>query len=150
MTSRLNWSLSSVLLFVSDLDRSVRFYRDVFDLEEIVREPEVALLGSDVAGSFGLDLRQADRHGFRAGRQALGLRACSFYVGSSAELDRIESRLKALSAFQDRQERGEGSRVEMVRGLDPDRLPLAFVGCERPLTSAEHRDAFSLIYSWES
>jgi catechol 2,3-dioxygenase-like lactoylglutathione lyase family enzyme len=150
VTDHAQWSLSSLLILVSDLDRSVQFYVDVCDLQEIMREPEAALLGGDMAGSFTLDLRQADRRGVRTGRQALGLRACSFYVGSKGELDRVEGRLKALSAFQDRQQQGQEGRVQLIRAHDPDRLPLAFVSYERPLTGAEHRDAFPLIYGWDS
>lgn len=149
MTDRVKWSLSSLLILVSDLDRSLQFYVDVCGLQEILREPDAALLGGDMAGSFTLDLRQVDRRGVRAGRQALGFRACSFYVGSSTELDRVEGHLTALSAFQDRQQFGEDGRVGLVRGHDPDRLPLAFVSYEQPLTGAEHRAAFSLIYGWD-
>lgn len=150
MTDSVKWSLYSLLILVSDLDRSMTFYMDVCDLHEISREPDAALLGHDMAGAFALDLRRTTRSGVREGRQALGLRACSFYVGANIELDRVEGRLKALSAFQDRHQYGEGGRVALVRGHDPDRLPLAFVSYERPLTGAEHRGAFSLIYGWDT
>ena len=150
MTDRVTWSLSSLLILVSDLDLSMKFYMDVCSLQEILREPDAALLGDDVTGSVTLELKQADGGGIRAGREALGLRACSFYVGSDTELDRVEGRLKALSRFQDRQQRGDQGRIEIVRGHDPDRLPLAFLSYERPLSGAEHRSTFPLIYSWDS
>ena len=86
--------------------------------------------------------------GFVLGKR-LGLRACSFYVGSDAELKRVEGRLKALSVFQDRQQHGEDGRVRVVRGHDPDRLPLAFMSYKPPLSSNEYRSVLSLIYSWD-
>jgi hypothetical protein len=149
MPDEATWSLSSLLILVSDLDRSMRFYMDICDLHEMARESDAALLGRDMAGSYSLVLKRADRGGVRAGQEALGLRACSFYVGSSIELDRVEERLKAVAAFQDRHQRGEAGRIGLVRGHDPDRLPLAFVGYEQPLTGADHRDTLSLIYGWD-
>ena len=149
MTKDGGWWLRAVLIIVSDLDRSVQFYTDVCGVQEIVREPDCALLGVEMTESPALALRQAHRDGVRAGQQTLGLRACSFYVGSDAELDRVEGRLRALSAFQDRQQHGEDGRVRLVRGHDPDRLPLAFMKYEPPLTSDEYRSVLSLIYSWD-
>jgi catechol 2,3-dioxygenase-like lactoylglutathione lyase family enzyme len=149
MTNGVAWSLRSVLILVSDLDRSSQFYTDVCGLKEVLREPDAALLGVEIAGSPTLDLRQADRHGLRAGQQSLGLRACSFHVGSATELDRVEERLKALSAFQVRQQLGDHGRIGLVRGHDPDRLPLGFMSYEAPLTDAEYRSVSPLIYSWD-
>jgi catechol 2,3-dioxygenase-like lactoylglutathione lyase family enzyme len=133
---------------VSDLNRSVQFYSDVCGLQEIVREPESALLGADDRSSMTLDLRQQDR-GLRSGQQTLGLRACSFRVGSKAELDRVEERLKALSAFQDRYQFGGDDGVHAVRAHDPDRLPLAFMSYQSPLTAAAYQRMGSLMYSWD-
>jgi hypothetical protein len=79
----------------------------------------------------------------------LGLRACAFFVGSDAELDRIEARLKAFSLFQDRQQRGKHGRIHMVRGHDPDRLPLAFMNYPLPLAAEEQRDLVPLLYGWD-
>ena len=149
MTKDDGWWLRAVLISVSDLDRSVQFYTDVCAVQEIVRDPDSALLGVEMTESPALALRQAGRDGVRAGQEALGLRACSFCVGSDAELQRVEGRLKALSAFQDRQQHGEDGRVRIVRGHDPDRLPLAFMSYEPPLSSDEYRSVLSLIYSWD-
>jgi len=149
MTKDGGWWIRAALIVVSDLDRSVQFYMDVCDLQEIVREPDFALLGVEMTESPALALRRAPRDGVRGGQQMLGLRACSFYVGTDADLDRVEGRLKAQSAFQDRQEHGEGGRVRLVRGHDPDRLPLAFMSYEPPLANDEYRGVLSLIYSWD-
>jgi len=143
------WWLRAALIIVSDLDRSTQFYLDVCDVREIVREPDCVLLGDETTASPALALRQAPRNAVRSGQQALGLRACAFHVGTDAELDRVEARLSARSAFQDRQRHGEDGRVHLVRGRDPDRLPLAFMHYEAPLTSDEYRSVLSLIYSWD-
>ena len=149
MTKDDGWWLRAVLISVSDLDRSVQFYTDVCGVQEIVRDPDSALLGVEMTELPALALRQVDRDGVRTGQQTLGIRACSFDVGSDAELERVEGRLRALSVFQDRQQQGEDGRVRVVRGHDPDRLPLAFMSYEPPLSSDEYRSVLSLIYSWD-
>jgi catechol 2,3-dioxygenase-like lactoylglutathione lyase family enzyme len=148
MTGSGAWSLRSMLIRVSDLDRASQFYTDVCGLREIVREADAALLGVE-GTELTLDLRLAHRQGVHGGQQTLGLRACSFYVGSTAELERVEGRLKALSAFQDRKQQGEDGRIGLVQGHDPDRLPLAFLSYEPPLTEADYRSLLSLIYAWD-
>jgi catechol 2,3-dioxygenase-like lactoylglutathione lyase family enzyme len=141
--------LDVILVTVSDLDCSVQFYSDVCDLREIVREHGHALLGLETIGSAALALRQTDRRGVRARQQALGIRGCSFYVGTDAELDRVEAQLRSRSAFQDRQRCGEDGRVHLVRGHDPDRLPLGFLSYEPPLTADDYREMLQRIYSWD-
>jgi catechol 2,3-dioxygenase-like lactoylglutathione lyase family enzyme len=143
------WWLNLMLVVVSDLDRSVQFYSDVCDLQEIVREPGHALLGREKAGSLALTLRQADRSGVRAGQQTLGMRGGSFFVETDAELDRVEARLRSRSAFQNRQRCGEDDRVQLVLGPDPDRLPLGFLCYEPPLTTEDYREMLQRIYSWD-
>jgi catechol 2,3-dioxygenase-like lactoylglutathione lyase family enzyme len=149
MTDGDGWFLRSVLITVSDLDRSVKFYKDVCELGEIVDDPDCAVLGAQTIGSPTLALRPAQGRGLRGGQQTLGVRACAFFVGSDAELDRIEERLKALSLFQDRQRRGKDGRISMVRGHDPDRLPLAFMNYPLPLADEEQRDLLPLLYGWD-
>jgi catechol-2,3-dioxygenase len=148
MTTSTAWSVHSVLIWVSDLDTSLQFYADVCDLQVIVHEPNAAIL-SDISGSPALLLRQADRGGIHSGQQTLGMRACAFNVGSSNELDRVEARLIARNAYQDRQRQGENGRVGLVRGHDPDRLPLGFMNYEPPLSAAESRSLLPLIYGWD-
>lgn len=147
---RATWWLSSVLIRVSDLECSISFYKDVLGLREMFHQSGAALLCDDRNEGPWLDLRQVDGLGVRVGPQGVGLRACSFCVGSDTALDRVEERLKALSAFEGRQQRGEDGRIGLVRGRDPDRLPLAFWNYERPMTLAQRQAAFSTIYGWDS
>jgi catechol 2,3-dioxygenase-like lactoylglutathione lyase family enzyme len=124
------WSLRSVLISVSDLDRSISFYQDLMKTQELRRADQIAILGSDVTGSLMFILRQASRSAVHSGQQSLGLRSLSCNVGPPAELDRVEERLRALNAFRDRLGIGDGAKFEVVRGYDPDRLPMTFVAFE--------------------
>jgi catechol 2,3-dioxygenase-like lactoylglutathione lyase family enzyme len=149
MTEAGSWRLDAMLIIVSNLDRSVQFYTDVCGLQAIVRGPDHALLGLLTTGPPALALREADRRGVRAGQQSLGIRGCSFYVGTDAQLERVEARLRSRSAFEDRQRCGKDDRVQLVRGHDPDRLPLGFLSYEPPLTTDDYREMLRRIYSWD-
>ena len=149
MTQDGGWWLDAMLVIVSDLDRSMEFYTDVCGLQEFVRGPDHALLGLKTTGFPALALREADRRGVRGGQQSLGIRGCSFYVGTDAELDQVEARLRSRSAFEDRQRCGKDDRVQLVRGHDPDRLPLGFLCYEPPLTTEDYREMLQRIYSWD-
>ena len=122
------WSLRSVLISVSDLNRSMSFYQDLMNIEELERDNRMAVLGTKVTGSLMVILREASRSAVRRGQQSLSLRAFSSDVGSTAELDLVEERLRVLGAFQARQLVGDAMGI--VHGRDPDRLPLTFVAFE--------------------
>ena len=62
----------------------------------------------------------------RRGQQSLGLRSVTFNVRSLGELDRIESVLRARDLFTLRHSLADGA-AELLRGRDPDNLPLVFV-----------------------
>jgi catechol-2,3-dioxygenase len=120
------WALRSTLIAVSDLDRSVSFYGEVGPFEEIARQDAVVVLGERSASAIVLILRELRGHQTRHGQQSLGLRSISFRVGSIAELDRIEAILRARSLYTSRHQIDNGAS-ELVRGRDPDNLPLVFV-----------------------
>ena len=121
------WSIRSTLVAVTDLDRSVAFYRELGPFEEIVREDAVAVLGDVSPSSTILILRETRGiHNARHGQQSLGLRSITFNVGSLAELDRIESVLRSRDVFTSRREVADGAS-QLIRGRDPDNMPLAFV-----------------------
>jgi catechol 2,3-dioxygenase-like lactoylglutathione lyase family enzyme len=146
MTRDIDWSVRSLLIMVSDLDRSVQFYTDVCGLQQVLRSSEqAALLAFDMTAIATLALRQVEGLGLRSGQQSLGLRACSFSVGSSTEMDRVEGRLKALSGFQDRVRLGEHRR-DVILGHDPDRLPLQFINFEPPMDTDDYEVMMSQIY----
>ena len=120
------WAIRSTLIVVSDLDRSVAFYRDLGPFEEIVREDAVAVLGDVSPASIVLILREARSIYAHRGQQTLGLRSISFNVGSVSEVGRIESVLRGHDLFTSRRQLANGAS-ELIRGRDPDNLPLVFV-----------------------
>lgn len=121
-----SWSISSVLISVCDLDQSSVFYKDVMNIREVFREDQIAILGGIAIEPVTLLLREAHRGARRTGQQALGIRSLVCEVGSGAELNRIEERLRAFDAFRNREFFDEAERFEFVSGYDPDRLPLMF------------------------
>jgi hypothetical protein len=120
------WSISAVLVSVRDLDRSTVFYQDVMNVREVLREDQIAILGGIATRPFTLLLREAHRGAFRSGQHVLGVRSLVCDVGSGAELDRVDERLRAVDGFRNRQFFDEAEKFEFVSGYDPDRLPLMF------------------------
>ena len=137
------WAIRSALLAVADLDRSVAFYRELGPFDEIAREDAVAVLGHVTPASILLILRETrGAHNARHGQQSLGLRAITFNVGSLGELDRIEAVLRGRDRFTSRQQIADGAS-DLLRGRDPDNLPLVFVCFSRD--QAFGRDYFRTI-----
>jgi catechol 2,3-dioxygenase-like lactoylglutathione lyase family enzyme len=140
------WSIRSTLVAVTNLDRSVAFYRELGPFEELAREDAVAVLGESSPESLILLLRET--RGGRHGQQSLGLRSIIFNIGSAGELDRIESVLRAHDLFTSRSVRA-GGVSELISGRDPDNLPLAFV-CYAdggPIGTDYYRSITDLVYS---
>ncbi len=136
----------SVLVIVSDIDRSVSFYRDVLDLRVSLGEGQVAVLTSEGAPSTIVLLRQAYRHAIRAGREGIGIRSVGFDVSGTDELDEVERRLRRGGAFDRRDRVGAPGHFEIVRGHDPDRLPLAFFTLDGAITAADAATLAELLY----
>ena len=121
------WAIRATLVAVGDLDRSVAFYRDIGPFHEVAREDAVVVLGDESPASIALILREARSvHQTRLGQQSLGFRSITFNVGSIGELNRIESVLRGHGLFTSRQQIADGAS-ELLRGRDPDNLPLVFV-----------------------
>jgi catechol 2,3-dioxygenase-like lactoylglutathione lyase family enzyme len=106
--------IGAVVIFVTELDRSVSFYADVLALRVADTSPTAALLASE-EGSH-LILRAMGSH---AGH-ALGSVGVQYVVWSAPdkqELDRCEQALKQRSAHRDTRSDGNALAVE---GRDPD------------------------------
>ena len=142
------WSMRSVLTSVTDLERSAAFYADVVGLEPLFREDQVVILGNRSPRSFVLILREATRMAERIGQQALGMRAVSFDVGSTAELDRVEERLESHGLLRYRRRVSETDDFEIIHGHDPDGLPLIFsTASGGPYSDEHYRRVALLMYS---
>ena len=145
------WAIRSTLVAVADLDRSVAFYGEIGPFEEIAREDAVAILGGVSPASIVLMLREMRSiHHTRHGQQSLGLRSITFHIGSLGELDRIESVLRERDLFTSRQQIAGAS--ELVRGRDPDNLPLVFVcyADDGPLGPDYYQALAGLVYSLDT
>jgi len=145
------WTLRSTLIAVSDLDRSVAFYGELGPFGVVAREDGVAVLGDVSPASAVLILRETrSLHQTRHGQQSLGLRSMTFNVGSLDELNRIESALRSQDRFTDRRRIDEDA-AELVRGRDPDNLPLVFVCYATDTVGPDYyRTIISMIYSMDA
>jgi hypothetical protein len=119
-----HWTIRSTLVAVTDLDRAVDFYRELGPFDEVAREGAVSVLGRASPSSVALILRETK--GTRHGPQSLGVRSINFSVGTTEELDRIESVLRDRNLFTQRKKLAD-DESEFVSGRDPDNLPLLFV-----------------------
>ena len=145
------WTLRSSLIAVSDLERSVTFYRALGPFEIIAEGDGVAILGGVSPTSPVLLLRETrSLHQMRHGQQSLGLRSITFNVGSLAELDRIEAALRSGDHFTERR-RIDDASSELIRGRDPDNLPLVFVSYATDTVGPEYyKTIVNLIYSMDA
>jgi len=140
------WSIRSVVISVRDLDRSSAFYQSVVSVREVFRENQIVVLNSEPPATFTLYLREAQRSAVTPS-QPLGVRAVSFDVRSTAELNRVEGLLRDVDAFRGRQFIDEAQSFEIVHGHDPDRFPLVFVAHETSLPLQDYRRALARLYA---
>jgi hypothetical protein len=112
-------SIQSILLNVSDLDRSVSFYSEVFEFSIDALETEVAALQvSEESGRRQVLVLRATRGSLHAGRGAIGPRLISFEAESLDQVDLVEARLEARKSLVGRR---HAKGWEAVFGFDPDR-----------------------------
>jgi hypothetical protein len=143
------WAIRSALIAVTDLNRSLAFYKDTGLFHEVVRLDAVVILEQKHAGSFVLILREMrSEHRVRHGQQSLGLRSISFNVRSAGELDRIETALRDHGGFTRRWKMTEGPS-ELLSGRDPDNLPVVFVAYDenKGLGPDYYRKVADMAYS---
>ena len=117
-------SIQGALLNVRNLDRSIEFYRDVYDLRPVAREDRVAALMIDEGSRRQvLILREvAGPNPVHMGRGSIGQRLLALEAGTSDELDVIEQRLTERHAFIGRR---RTDTWEAIVGVDPDRIEVS-------------------------
>ncbi|HEY9242754.1 MAG TPA: VOC family protein [Streptosporangiaceae bacterium] len=132
--------IGSVVIFVQQLDRSVRFYQDVLRLQVTDQSPTAALLVSPEGSELILRaMGSAGSHPLGA----VGVQYVIWTAADRADLDRCERALKERSAYRDT--RGSDGIV-LVEGHDPDDtvVMIAYPGPEeRQLKRLPTR-----IYGW--
>ena len=117
-------SLQASLLNVRNLNRSVEFYREVFDLLPVASSDRVtALMIDETTRRQVLLLREVQgANPVHLGRGSIGPRLLGLEAGSPAELDVIEQRLTERNAFTGRR---KTETWEAIVGVDPDRIDIA-------------------------
>jgi catechol 2,3-dioxygenase-like lactoylglutathione lyase family enzyme len=113
--------LASAVMFVQDLDRSVRFYTELLALEITDRSPTAALLSS-AAGSQ-LILRAMGGHGGHA-LGSVGVQYVVWAAASKGDLGRCERVLRKHAAYRETRSSEHAAAVE---GRDPDDIMVLIV-----------------------
>ena len=116
-------SIQAVVLNVADVEKSIDFYRGVFDLSVVSqREGLAALLVSERNRRQVVLLREVSAGALHAGRGTIGPRLLAFEASSLEELALIEERLKHRRAFL---RNDQGETYKAILGVDPDRIEIS-------------------------
>lgn len=111
--------LNHAVLFVADVDRSERFYRDVFGMEVVTREPRARAVflrlprsgNHHDLGLFGIGPDAAPR------RRGVGLYHLAWQVDTIDELAAAREAVRAAGAYVGESDHGA---TKSVYGADPD------------------------------
>jgi catechol 2,3-dioxygenase-like lactoylglutathione lyase family enzyme len=106
--------LSSCVMFVAQLERSLAFYRDVFACEVAVRDPGAALLVTPGGLQMYL-VAKGDRAEHPSAH--IGLQYLMWSTDSVETLEAVEGALRERGGHPSRHSSGG---VTFVRGRDPD------------------------------
>jgi catechol 2,3-dioxygenase-like lactoylglutathione lyase family enzyme len=116
----------SVVLNVSNLDRSIEFYRDVFGFTLLSRMDRIAAVSAaDSERSQVLVLRTPGTTGHVGGAHHIGARAFMLEVDSVDQLERIRQALDGTGGLVGKRDTRDWSAVV---GHDPDRIAVV-AGC---------------------
>jgi catechol 2,3-dioxygenase-like lactoylglutathione lyase family enzyme len=132
--------LTSAVIFVRDLEASVRFYRDLLGMKVTVENASATLLVSPTGSQLYLRTIGSDASHPLGG---LGVQYVAWTADGREDLNRCESFLKDRSAYVMTHET-DGFR--MLEGRDPSDLPvmITYPGPDR----APRHDILARIYSW--
>lgn len=113
--SRIAASVASCVIRVSDLDRSLNFYCDVFSCRVLVRESGMALLLTPSGFQLYVHADSSFRHRSAA---TIGIQYLMWATDTEADLEQIAQRLRAYDVATFSYTQGG---VTFVEGCDPDR-----------------------------
>ncbi|MGH3368316.1 MAG: VOC family protein [Nocardioidaceae bacterium] len=110
-------TVGSTVIFVSDLEKSVSFYRDVFACEVTIDKAEAALLRAP--GGFQIYLRSVGRRAPHPSGN-VGVQYLMWTTDSSETLKQVEEALRSRGCYTYTHIDGG---VTFVEGHDPDGIP---------------------------
>lgn len=120
--------VASSVMQVAELDRSVKYYCDVFACRVAVREPDAALLLTPDNFQIYMYAKKGGASTRRGGVSVIGVHYVMWAADTEDELARITERLRTYDAATYTQTVGGG--VTFVDGCDPDgiRVIVAYPG----------------------
>jgi catechol-2,3-dioxygenase len=139
-------SIQTVLLNVRDLEQSIEFYQDVFDLRLASRKNEVAaLMVYEADRRQVLLLRELRSNSHHGGRRSIGLRMVSFEVGTPSEFDAIERNLVDRDSVV---WQGHTESYRAIMAVDPDRTEICVASSltGTPISSEDWNEVDDAIY----
>ena len=141
--------LYTVVLNVADLERSVEFYRGLFDFPVVgQRGRATALLVNEHRGQQVIVLREVGQNALHAGRGTIGPRAFGLEVGSPEELELIKKRLEERKAPLTHTRR---ETWEAILITDPDRIEISVSSSltGAPISREAWHNIDSMVFSLE-
>jgi catechol-2,3-dioxygenase len=140
-------NFQGVVINVSDLDRSIEFYGDVFGFTVLARQDQlVALSAPGCARSQIIILRAYGTSGRSSGGRHIGIRVFVLEVDSVAELERIEQTLGRKKSPVQRLT--DDTTWRAVVAQDPDRIAVVVGASLRgePITDKSWADLHVALY----
>ncbi len=139
--------LHTVLLNVADLEKSVEFYRGVFDFPVVgQRGRATALLVNENGARQVVVLREVGPSALHTGRGTIGLRMLGLELGSLDSLELIEKRLEERQALLTHFRR---ETWEAILGADPDRIEFTVASSltGAPISRDDWRNIDSMVFA---
>lgn len=133
-------TLASAVMFVADLDQSVRFYQELLGLDVTVRDEDAALLVNP--DGYQLYLRSMGNR-VQHPLGAIGIQYLIWTAESEEDLERCEQVLKAQSS---QVTRTSVDGFTMLEGRGPDSVPVV-VTYPGPHQAPRH-EIVQRIYAW--
>ncbi|GGX76234.1 VOC family protein [Streptomyces fructofermentans] len=130
--------ISSLIIRVAELERSIEFYSRVLGVEVALRDTNLVLLTSADGSQIYLHGQNSTR---TTGR--LGLHAATWTAESEADLLAVESRLKELEAHRRTMKHDD---YMIVEGRDPDGMAV-LISYPGPSDSVR-RTIISAVATW--
>ncbi len=115
-------NFQGALINVTDLDRSIDFYREVLGFELLSHKAQLAALSAPGNDSAQILVLRAFGSSPMGGARHIGLRAFLLEIESADQLEQIASDLEARKLLVSRREHAEWSAVV---GRDPDGVAVA-------------------------